>query len=533
MPPGGRRNGAITLKVKRALISVSDKTGLGDFVKGLNRLGVAIISTGGTAKMIRSLEIPVTEVSAYTGFPEMLDGRVKTLHPKIHGGLLGLRDNAEHMAQLEKEGIPAIDMVVVNLYPFEQTISQKDVRFESAIENIDIGGPSMLRSAAKNFRFVAAVSSPEQYGSVLEEMEKNNGEIGEDTLRSLAASVFAKTSGYDGLIAEYLSGKDVPLADKTVLPDRIGIDLVKMEDLRYGENPHQAGAFYGYRGHKNRALAARRQLQGKKLSFNNILDLSAAINISNEFKEPAVCIVKHNNPCGAATAKTVEEAYLAALECDRMSAFGGIIGCNKAITGPVAEIMLKEADFLECVVAPGFDDDAVKVFGTKKNLRVIEVSPAELILPGEKDFKQVPGGMLVQEIDRGGLSLKDIKVVTKRSPSEEALRSLIFAWKIVKWVKSNAIVICRGTRTVGIGAGQMARVDSVRISILKAGANSHGAVLASDAFFPKTDSITEAHKAGITAIIQPGGSISDKAVIAECDRFDIPMVFTGIRHFRH
>lgn len=515
-------------------MSVSDKTALADLVKGLNDLGVEILSTGGTAGAIRDLGIDVTDVSEYTGFPEMMDGRLKTLHPKIHGGLLALRNNPEHMSQLKKTGIKTIDMVVVNLYPFEQTVLRKGVTEEEAIENIDIGGPTMLRSAAKNFRSVAVVSSPAQYAGVMEELEENDGELSAGTMRALAMEVFARTAAYDGLINEYLSRGSASRADSgETLPEGISVGLKKVKDLRYGENPHQRGALYRDVSMADGGIIEAEQLQGKELSFNNYLDLSSALDMVRGFDDPAASIVKHSNPCGVATAETLKKAYLDALDCDRMSAFGGIIGFNRPVDADMAETILEEASFVECIIAPGYEDKAIKVLEVKKNLRVLCLSDFKGESPAVKDIRRIPGGALVQDRDEKRLSLKDLKTVTKLDIRPEMMDALLFGWKVVRHVKSNAIVLCLGTRTVGIGAGQMSRVDSVKIAVRKAGARTRGAVLASDAFFPKPDSIEEAHKAGITAIIQPGGSICDEEVIAACDRFGISMVFTGIRHFKH
>ena len=516
------------MKVKRALVSVSDKTGLEKLVKGLDALGVEILSTGGTAKAISKLGIKVLEVASYTGFPEMLDGRVKTLHPKIHAGLLALRQNPDHMRQVEEHSIPLIDMVVVNLYPFEEVVSKKDVKFEDAIENIDIGGPSMLRSAAKNFQSVAVVSSSSQYEEVLLELEKSGGELSEETCKKLAASVFEKTSIYDNKISSYLSGES---SSTEGLPGSIEIKLEKARDLRYGENPHQKGALYKDTSVPEAGIMGAEQIQGKELSFNNILDLNVAAEMAKSFASPAASIIKHNNPCGTATGKTLEEAFLGALECDRMSAFGSIIGFNGKIDKKLAETILKELGFFECVIAPDYEPASLEVFKEKKNIRILKSdikSETE-----EKDFKKVAGGFLVQDADSGSISGKDLKVVTKKKPPEDLTSSLLFGWKVVKFVKSNAIVLCQGTRTVGIGAGQMSRVDSVITAVRKAGDKAKGAILASDAFFPMPDSIERASEAGIAAIIQPGGSIKDEEVIASCDRLGIPMVFTGVRHFRH
>lgn len=519
------------MKVRRVLVSVSDKTGLETFVKGLARMGAEIISTGGTAKAISGFGVPVKDISAFTGFPEMLDGRVKTLHPKVHGALLALRGDNEHMRQVREHGIELIDMVVVNLYPFESTVLRPGVTEEEAIENIDIGGPSMLRSAAKNFRSVAVVSSPNQYEEILGEMEKSGGELSPGTLRKLAVEAYGLTANYDGMITRYLSGYASAQADD--LPETLTMAYKKVMPLRYGENAHQKAAFYRDTRGVKRGLAAARQLQGKELSFNNILDLSSALEVVKEFDMPSACVIKHNNPCGAAAASSIEQAYIEAIDCDRMSAFGGIFGFNRIISKKAAETIIKEADFVECMIAPGYDTGALEVFGAKKNLRVLELPEFHWDRTGEKDMKKIPGGMLVEDADTGDLAPGDLRTVTSKRPSEAAMASLLFAWKVVKHVKSNAIVLAQGTKTVGIGAGQMSRVDSVGIAIRKADKSAKGAVLASDAFFPKADSIEEAHRAGISAIIQPGGSIRDAEVIAACDKFGIAMVFTGMRHFKH
>lgn len=511
---------------------MSDKTGLEELVRTLAGLGVEMISTGGTAKAIKALGIPVTDISDHTGFPEMLDGRVKTLHPVIHAGLLALRDKKEHVETMRERKIPYIDMVVVNLYPFERTVSRSDVTLEEAIENIDIGGPSMLRSAAKNYRSVAVVSSPDQYKNVIKELVEQKGEISQDTLKELAVKVFERTSAYDLAIYRYLVG--TPAAGRIgKLPDIMTLELNKVSGLRYGENPHQEGAFYKDASRGAVGLSGAEKLQGKELSFNNILDLGAAFEMVLSFEKPAVSIVKHNNPCGMSEADTIDRAFIDALDSDRMSAFGGIIAFNRAISERTAELVIKEGGFIECIIAPDYDEKALELFRKKQNLRLLKMGFSRQDFIGELDIKKVLGGFLVQEKDFKEISKKDLKTVTRVKPDENMIESLLFAWKAVKFVKSNAIVLCQGTKTVGIGAGQMARVDSVMSAIRKSGEKARGACLASDAFFPMPDSIEEAHKAGITAIIQPGGSVKDSEVIAACDKYGIAMVFTGVRHFRH
>lgn len=518
------------LKVKRALISVSDKTGVLDLAKELQKLGVEILSTGGTAKLFRENNIPVIEVSEYTGFPEMLDGRVKTLHPKIHGGLLALRDNQEHMNTLKEHNIGLIDMVVVNLYPFEKTIQKPGVTIEEVIENIDIGGPSMLRSAAKNHRSVAVICNPARYGQVIEELKRNKGSLSQELMRELAIEVYGRTSQYDGVIHEYLSERltshQPPV---TGFPKVMTLSFEKIQELRYGENPHQKAAFYKEKG-KSKGVINAKQLQGKELSFNNILDLNSAFELVKEFNNPAVVIVKHNNPCGVAEADTLEKAFLDAWKCDKLSAFGGIVALNKRLDAKTAKAVIKSG-FLECVIAPGFDKGVPEMFKDKKNLRLLELS--DLGPVDDSDLKRVTGGLLLQDKDLALLDENNLKVVTKKKPTKAQMESLLFAWKVAKHVKSNAIVLCRGTKTVGIGAGQMSRVDSVFISTKKAGKLALGSVLASDAFFPKEDAIELAAKYKIKAIIQPGGSIADEAIIKMADKHKIAMVTTGMRHFRH
>ena len=523
------------LKIKRALISVSDKTGITEFAKILQSFGVEIISTGGTARALREAGVSVIEMSDYTGFPEMLDGRVKTLHPKIHGGLLSIRDNPSHMEQIQAHGIGLIDMVVVNLYPFEKTVARKDVIFAEAIENIDIGGPSMLRSAAKNYRFVAVVCDTKFYAALIAELKKNNGAVSDETLKSLAQEVFKLTSRYDGAISSFLTEKWRGSKDAGLpagLPDSLSFSFNKAASLRYGENPHQKAALYKSVPARPDSLICAKQLHGKELSFNNYLDLNAAFSIVGDLKEPAACIIKHNNPTGVAEAKTLVKAFKDAWQTDSLSAFGGIVGLNRRVDAKTAKAILASG-FMECVLAPSYESEALELLRPKKNMRLLEVVFNSERGYVELDLKKIDGGILVQEADIKGLNMSDLKVVTKRKPTKKELFSLLFAWKVVKHVKSNAIVLARAASTVGIGMGQTSRVDSVFMAIKRAGKRAKGSVLASDAFFPKADNIALAKKAGIAAIIQPGGSIADGEVIAAANRARIAMVFTGIRHFKH
>ena len=525
------------MRVKRALVSVWDKSNLDKFVKGLDSLGVEIISTGGTADFIRSLGIKVTDVCSYTGFPEIMDGRVKTLHPKIHGALLALRDKDEHIRQAEEHGIGLIDMVVANFYPFSDVVAKKGVSLEEAIENIDIGGPSMLRSAAKNFKNVAAVSDPNLYEEVLDELKTNDCSLGENTLIKLALDAFKKTSEYDNIIFEYLkekTAKGAPIPSIGTFPPDIMISFSKIQDLRYGENPHQKAAFYRDTSPKILpSLASARQLHGKGLSFNNLIDLDAALEVVSEFDEPAACIIKHGTPSGVAVAKDVKRAFINALDCDKLSAFGGIIGLNRQADESVAR-EIAEANFIECIIAPGYDKKALEVLTKKKNLRILESGYSKKsVSKFDLDVKKIIGGALFQQRDAKDIEKKNLKVVTKKRPTKDEIDSLYFAWKVVKHVKSNAIVLCQRRKTVGIGAGQTSRIDSVIIAIRKAKQKAKGSVLASDAFFPKPDSIEAARRAGVSSIIQPGGSIADQEVIDAADRSGISMVFTGIRHFKH
>ncbi|HAH19475.1 MAG: bifunctional phosphoribosylaminoimidazolecarboxamide formyltransferase/IMP cyclohydrolase [Omnitrophica WOR_2 bacterium GWF2_43_52] len=519
------------VKIKRALISVSDKAGIVDFALELHTLGVEILSTGGTAKALREAKIPVIEVSDYTGFPEMLDGRVKTLHPKIHGGLLALRDNPKHMESLKEHKIGLIDMVVVNLYPFEKTTQKPGVSIEEVIENIDIGGPSMLRSAAKNHRSVAVVCTTSRYSSIVTELKENKGSLSEKTLQELGIEVFKETSHYDAAIHRYLKAHILEKDSTTHgFPHCVGLNFVKIQDLRYGENPHQKAAFYRD-GNETKGLAAMKQLWGKELSFNNILDLNAAVNIVKEFSLPAAVFIKHNNPCGVAENDDVLKAYRQAWACDKLSAFGGIVAVNREIDLSLSKLIAKSG-FLECVVSPRFSLEALSVLKEKKNVRLLELpSLRENLL--QLDFKRISGGLLVQDEDALTLDEKNLKVVTKQKPTAKEMESLIFAWKVAKHTKSNAIILAKGKKTVGIGAGQMSRVDSVFIATRKADIHTAGSVLASDAFFPKEDAVQLAAKYRIAAIIQPGGSIADEQIIKTADQHKISMVFTGLRHFKH
>ncbi len=510
------------------MISVSDKTGILDLAKALNQSGAEIISTGGTAKLLREHNIPVKDVSAYTGFPEILDGRVKTLHPKIHAGLLALRGNPAHMRTLKELGIGLIDMAVINLYPFERTVAKTGVTREEAIEHIDIGGPSMLRSAAKNHQSVAVVSDPRQYAQIIRELQEHAGKISEDTAKRLAAEVFRATSGYDSSIYEYFSKEN---GAEGAFPRELRLAFTKLKDLRYGENPHQKAALYRAQGEASgEGIADARQLQGKELSFNNFLDLHSVWELLKEFDNPAAVIVKHNNPCGAAEAKNIGKAYRDAFNCDPLSAFGGIVGLNRPVDAITAKIITKSG-FLECVIAPAFSKEALSFFSQKKNLRVLELK--DLRRRKEYDFKKMSGGLLLQDSDSSLLNKGSLIVATRKKPTKTQLVSLLFAWKVAKHVKSNAIIIAKATKTVGIGAGQMSRVDSVLIAGKKAAKRGRNTCLASDGFFPKSDAIIAAAKMGVKAVIQPGGSIADREIVKACDTHRIAMVLTGIRHFKH
>jgi phosphoribosylaminoimidazolecarboxamide formyltransferase/IMP cyclohydrolase len=518
--------------IRRALLSVTDKTGLVDFARVLASFGVDLVSTGGTARTLREAGLPVRDISDLTGFPEMLDGRVKTLHPKVHGGILHIRDNAEHMASVVEHEIEPIDMVVVNLYAFEKTAQRPGVAFADVIENIDIGGPSMVRSAAKNFSDVAIVTSAADFSLLTEEMQANSGSLSRATRWRLAKAAFAVTAAYDAGIATALESIDAPsgkAAFSQELPETIRVIDPLLQTLRYGENPHQKAALYT--DGSGKGVANARQMQGKELSYNNIVDLDACWELVSEFDEPAVVIIKHTNPCGASTGATVVEAYRRALEADPVSAFGGVIGINRTVDATAAEEIAKL--FVEAIVAPSFTPEALERFSTKKNLRLIEISPAET----SRVLKQVSGGLLVQDADRLRISEAELKIVTQRKPTAEELRALLFAWRVCKHVKSNAIVYARFSeghgQTVGIGAGQMSRVDAARFGAMKAILPLKGTVAASDAFFPFPDGLETIAQAGATAVIQPGGSVRDAEVIEAADRLGVAMAFTGVRHFRH
>jgi phosphoribosylaminoimidazolecarboxamide formyltransferase/IMP cyclohydrolase len=516
-------------KIRTALLSVTDKTGLPEFARTLAGHGVRLISTGGTARTLREAGLSVEDISDLTGFPEMLDGRVKTLHPKVHGGLLFVRSNAEHAAAVQQHGITPIDMVVVNLYAFEKTAQKPGVQFHEIIENIDIGGPSMIRSAAKNFQDVAVVTSPADYDLISAEMEITTGTVSLETRWRLARAAFSLTAAYDSAIASTLESLSGPIAATTAavdtFPATLRLRYSKVMPLRYGENPHQGAALYA--DGSGLGIAAVQQLQGKELSFNNLVDLDACWDLVREFDSPAVAIIKHTNPCGAATGEDVRSAYLKALAADPVSAFGSVIGINRSVDGPAAEEIAKL--FVEAVVAPDFSPEARSIFAGKKNLRLVIVHPA----PPGRVLKQVSGGVLLQDADTGHITIPDLEIVTQRKPAADELASMIFAWRVCKHVKSNAIVYARDGQTLGIGAGQMSRVDAARFGAMKAMLPLTGCVAASDAFFPFPDGMEATVAAGATAVIQPGGSVRDAEVIAAADRLDVAMAFTRMRHFRH
>lgn len=525
-------------RIQRALISVSNKSGVVEFARELAALGVEILSTGGTAKALRESDVAVTDVSQATGFPEMMDGRVKTLHPAIHGGLLALRDNPDHLQQIGDQGIQPIDLVAVNLYPFAETISKPDVTEHDAIENIDIGGPSMVRSASKNFASVTIVVDPSDYAKVLEEI-RHDGNTTAETRRSLAVKAFAHTSAYDAMIHDYLwrtaKAQGVITDD---LPESLRVAGERLQTLRYGENPHQRGAFYRSATPEAGSVAAARQLSGKELSYNNIVDVDAAWQLVCEFDEPAVSIIKHTNPCGCAVGDTLLEAYQRAWEADPVSRFGGIVALNRSVDEATATELVAQGNFYEVIIAPGFADSALEIIQNRKgwgqNVRLLATGGGlSASRGGNTTVRSVTGGFLVQDEDTHRISPKDLQIVTSRQPIESELSDLLFAFRIAKHVKSNAIVLAKGGTLVGMGAGQPNRVISVQLAIQQAGEKVEGSVLASDAFFPFPDGPETAAKAGVTAIIQPGGSTKDADTIAIADQYGVAMVFTGVRHFRH
>jgi phosphoribosylaminoimidazolecarboxamide formyltransferase/IMP cyclohydrolase len=512
--------------IKRALLSVTDKTGIADFARALADLGVELISTGGTARTLDEFHVPVRDVAAVTGFPEMLDGRVKTIDPHIAGGVLAMRSKPEHMESVSQHGIPLIDMVVVNLYPFEKIAARADAPLEELIENIDIGGPTLIRAAAKNWHDVAVVTSPDDYAPILEELHNRGGELCEPTLWRLAKRAFTMTAAYDRAISTRLEQVGTPSGEQ--LPAMLDIRAPRVLSLRYGENPHQHAALYSCRAG---GIAAAEQLQGKELSYNNLVDLDAAWQLVQEFSEPASAIIKHTNQCGCAEASSLAESYRKAFEADPVSAFGGVLAFNRPVEEETAREVTKT--FVEAIAAPDYDGPALTIFSAKKNLRVLKVATEPL---SEPVVTSISGGYLVQSADVESFDKDRVQLKTQRTPTDEEWRALEFAWKVAKHVKSNAIVYALGTQTVSVGAGQMSRVDSVKVGAMKAaelGRSLQGTVLASDGFFPFPDGVEEAARHGVTAVIQPGGSVRDAEVIAAADRLGLAMVFTGIRHFRH
>ncbi|HZZ40076.1 MAG TPA: bifunctional phosphoribosylaminoimidazolecarboxamide formyltransferase/IMP cyclohydrolase [Acidobacteriaceae bacterium] len=517
-------------KITRALLSVTDKSGLVEFAQRLARHGVELVSTGGTARTLRDAGLQVRDIADLTGFPEMLDGRVKTLHPRVHGGILYRRSDEEHRAQVEKHGILPIDMVVVNLYAFEKTAAKPGVHFGEIIENIDIGGPSMVRSAAKNFEDVAIVTAPDDYAALGDELDQHQGALSRETRWGLAQKAFAATAAYDTAIANTLERIKTNAVERAThfgdeFPQALRINDPLGQMLRYGENPHQRAALYV--DGSGAGVASAEQLQGKELSYNNLVDLDACWDLAQEFDEPAVAIIKHTNPCGAAIGANLLEAYRKALTSDPVSAYGSVIGVNREIDSDTAEEMA--ALFVEAIAAPSFSREARARFAAKKNLRLVIVKPA----PSARVIRNVSGGLLLQDADRGRVSAAEVKIVTQRRPTEDEMASLLFAWKVCKHVKSNAIVYARDNQTIGVGAGQMSRVDAARFGAMKAVLPLAGCVAASDAYFPFADGLETVAQAGATAVIQPGGSVRDNEVIAAADRLGVAMVFTGMRHFRH
>ena len=521
--------------IRRALLSVSDKTGLVNFARGLAELNVELISTGGTRKSLADASLKVKDISEITGFPEILDGRVKTLHPRVHGGILAIRDNPQHVQTLSAHGIQPIDLVVVNLYPFEATVARPGSSHEEIVENIDIGGPSMVRSAAKNYHDVAIVTDPGQYAAVLDEMRSNAGTLGLETRERLATAAFIRTAAYDRAISAYFAGRSA----KERFPPTLDLRFERKSALRYGENPHQNAAFYVEPGIDHSGIGAAEVLHGKELSYNNILDLDSALNLVREFDDPAAAIIKHNNPCGAAVDAALAEAFARAYVGDPLSAYGGVIAFNREVDEETAVQLTEPNRFVECIVAPELSRAAFEILTTrpswKKSVRLLRTGP--LVRADSRanslDFRRVDRGLLVQTRDVGGDDFAAAKVATKRPPADPELTDLRFAWLVCKHVKSNAIVLAKGGAIVGVGAGQMSRVDSVHLAVRKAGERSRGSAMASDAFFPFRDNIDEAAKAGVTAVVQPGGSIRDQESIQACDEHGMAMLLTGVRHFRH
>jgi len=513
------------VRVRRALLSVSDKRGIVDFARGLAELDIELISTGGTAQELRDAGLEVWAIEDFTGFPEIMDGRVKTLHPKLYAGLLAVRSNPEHVEQANQHGVEMVDLVCVNLYPFERTAARRGVEDEEVIENIDIGGPTMIRAAAKNHAFTAVVVSPESYDAVLEELRSSEGMLSMPTREHLAGEAFALTARYDTAIARWFAEKGEDF------PPLLVRAFEKVVDLPYGENPHQRAAYYTQVGARMHVLSMVRQHHGKQLSYNNLLDLDAARSIASDFEVPACAIVKHNNPCGAALGRTALEAYQRAFATDPMSAFGGVIALNRPVDRQLAEAISEQ--FVEVLFAPGYDDDALEVLTQKPNVRILQNDERRLPHTGEPELKQVTGGLLVQDRDSGAQERASMEVVTKRQPTEQEWSDMLFSWRVCKHVRSNAIVLAKDLATVGVGAGQMSRVDSVRLAIEKAQGDLARSVMASDAYFPFDDGPRLGIEAGVTAIIQPGGSIRDELTVAACDELGVAMVVTGRRHFRH
>ena len=524
----------MTGTVTQALLSVSDKTGIVELARGLAGRGIRLLSTGGTARLLAQSGVEATDIGSYTEFPEMLDGRVKTLHPKVHGGILARRDVASHRDALERHAIPPIDLVVVNLYPFRETVANAACSLEEAIENIDIGGPAMVRAAAKNWMHVGVVVEPRDYGAVLADLDANAGALSAALRFRLMQQAFAHTAAYDGAIANWLTARDAAGAP-TGFPRWFNFSCEKIQDMRYGENPHQRAALYREPGASPSAIASYRQVQGKELSFNNVADADAAWRCATAYADPTCVIVKHANPCGVASAPSVLDAYRAAFATDPVSAFGGIIAFNRPVDAAALEAVA--AQFVEVVIAPGYSRDALSVIARKKNVRLLELPlPVAPAAADEWDFKRVGGGLLVQSADDRGIDARDLRVVTAVAPTPSQIADLLFAWRVAWFVKSNAIVYCAGLRTLGIGAGQMSRVDSTRIAAIKArdaGLSLGGSVVASDAFFPFRDGLDVVAEQGAVAVIQPGGSVRDDEVIAAANERGVAMVFTGVRHFRH